>query len=401
MLATAIAPELLISKNWGDLIDIKADIGELTALAKEDGVPWSRTHSLFANMGGFVIRGNAPERVGNLEDLREVTLVELQPDRISQIQTASKVPEAQESSIEKTSIDLERVPKQRSSSSMHSNPYHLIASDLIALRQAGFLKRLPYIPTSELNDKNKSDSLVRFIAIIQILWIVIQIIVRASRHLAISQLEIAVVAFSICAITIYCLNWEKPKGVQVPYTLLQYSEDIPQLVLERVGVERKSSEPILHGILESTSFVLTLGNRGFPDNIPGAPIRNHFTAGKQSAESNTGQTAGLLIGGMMFGALHVAAWDFVFPTFVERKMWWAASVICTFTLIFLLLLLAFGDSFIWWWVMRWSLKFVFMALVLLYIPARLFLLVEIFRTLLFLPPSAYVSTWAANVPHIA
>jgi hypothetical protein len=37
----------------------------------------------------------------------------------------------------------------------------------------------------------------------------------------------------------------------------------------------------------------------------------------------------------------------------------------------------------------------------LYVAARLFLLVEIFRTLLFLPPSAYVSTWAANVPHVA
>jgi hypothetical protein len=38
---------------------------------------------------------------------------------------------------------------------------------------------------------------------------------------------------------------------------------------------------------------------------------------------------------------------------------------------------------------------------ILYVVARLYLLVEIFRTLFFLLPSAYVSTWATNVPHVA
>ena len=37
----------------------------------------------------------------------------------------------------------------------------------------------------------------------------------------------------------------------------------------------------------------------------------------------------------------------------------------------------------------------------LYLLARLYLLVEVFRTLCFLPPDAYISTWAANIPHIA
>ena len=41
------------------------------------------------------------------------------------------------------------------------------------------------------------------------------------------------------------------------------------------------------------------------------------------------------------------------------------------------------------------------VLMTLYILARLFLMVEIFRTLCFLPPEAYVATWASNIPHIA
>jgi hypothetical protein len=39
--------------------------------------------------------------------------------------------------------------------------------------------------------------------------------------------------------------------------------------------------------------------------------------------------------------------------------------------------------------------------VLVYILARLFLIVELFRCLFFLPPSAFVSTWVSSVPHVS
>lgn len=102
VLLTALAPEILISKNWGDLLDIKADIEKLRELAREDNVPWSRTHSLFANMGGFVIRGNVPDRVGNLEDSKTRACSRPKPNRISQTQATSSVPKAQQSSQKKS-----------------------------------------------------------------------------------------------------------------------------------------------------------------------------------------------------------------------------------------------------------------------------------------------------------
>jgi hypothetical protein len=37
----------------------------------------------------------------------------------------------------------------------------------------------------------------------------------------------------------------------------------------------------------------------------------------------------------------------------------------------------------------------------LYVLARAFLLVEIFRTLFYLPEDAYVTTWASNFPHVS
>lgn len=36
----------------------------------------------------------------------------------------------------------------------------------------------------------------------------------------------------------------------------------------------------------------------------------------------------------------------------------------------------------------------------IYVVARLFILVELFRTLCFLPADAYVSTWTTNIPHV-
>jgi hypothetical protein len=41
------------------------------------------------------------------------------------------------------------------------------------------------------------------------------------------------------------------------------------------------------------------------------------------------------------------------------------------------------------------------VLSLAYILARLLMSVEILRTLLYLPPDAFVETWASNIPHFS
>jgi hypothetical protein len=56
MLLTVLAPELLLAKNMADLDSVNINIVKLQEFAAQDGVPWTRVHSLFANMGGFVIR---------------------------------------------------------------------------------------------------------------------------------------------------------------------------------------------------------------------------------------------------------------------------------------------------------------------------------------------------------
>jgi hypothetical protein len=119
-----------------------------------------------------------------------------------------------------------------------------------------------------------------------------------------------------------------------------------------------------------------------------------------------GDIFGLFLGSTVFGTVHLAAWNFVFPTPVESLLWKIAAVLCTtMGLIFGVCIgiwFAFIDSFYHIYnTLVVIYLFIFYVIPLIYVVCRLFLVVEIFRCLCFLPPSAYIATWARNVPHIA
>jgi hypothetical protein len=128
---------------------------------------------------------------------------------------------------------------------------------------------------------------------------------------------------------------------------------------------------------------------------------------KQDVQAHSLQACmfGIMIGGIIFGSIHVAGWNLIFPTPIEQKLWRISSVLLT-----VLLPIAFFP----WFLAAYSTNvynmlndlakfFQIYDLIFggLYIAARLFMFVEIFRTLLYLPPDTYISTWASNVPHVA
>jgi hypothetical protein len=112
-------------------------------------------------------------------------------------------------------------------------------------------------------------------------------------------------------------------------------------------------------------------------------------------------TLGFMLGGIAFGSIHIVGWNLKFPMPTEQLLWRISSILMTAIapavfIPMMLLALVPGGSIFFIPVRIW-----FVVLGVLYIAARLFILVEIFRTLLYLPPDAYVSTWASNVPHVA
>jgi hypothetical protein len=407
MLITVLAPEMMIGKVWGDRVTAKRIHKKLLDHAESDGVPWTMTHTLFANMGGFVIRSNQGGITAELKAVGE-------GESAAGAETAAEPGLVQNSNTPETRLltntsfigqtaTANTSPSELSSSPI-PNPYHLLAGDILKLRNAGQLPRFPRITQDEISDKSKASAFIKLIALIQISWIVIQILVRTGRKLAVTQLEISVLAFAVCAIFIYALNWQKPKDIKAPYTILSFPGGISTETIRALNIPTNGPNTYPVGLLVSRS--LGLGRKGI---TVGSPIPNDYIneISLDSGDVSSFFFLGLFLGCVAFGGIHIAAWDFSFPTKIELILWRVACIWCTVFTFFVLLVVGvvseiaercFGDNDSriedWWDVFL-------RLLVCLYIIGRLILLVEIFRTLFFLPTDAFITTSATNIPHVA
>ncbi|RAH68823.1 uncharacterized protein BO66DRAFT_439835 [Aspergillus aculeatinus CBS 121060] len=189
-------PEVLLAKYGYDLWEAKRNLHRLQARAQQDGVEWTIAHSLFANMGGFVMRVNSVS-TGR------------RPLGMRLTRPSEPAPRLHELSTLPTTSD-------------HAGLKIIIGhSDILQLCRENVLFQLPDITEKELQDRSKADWLLRLITVWQILWMVIQTALRGATRLAVTPLEIGVVAFACCAVVTYALSWNKPKGVQVPITILE------------------------------------------------------------------------------------------------------------------------------------------------------------------------------------
>ncbi|KAL7900576.1 hypothetical protein HDV64DRAFT_290471 [Trichoderma sp. TUCIM 5745] len=295
-LLTTLAPEIIIGVAYNVRLQAREDHPILLRLAHQDHIRWSLTHTYYANMGGFVL-----------------------------------------------------VKEEREENVNGYNLHHLSGRDLIKLREANRIARLPDISEEELIDRAKDDPFVRTISVAQIIWSIIQILVRAAKKLPICPLELAVLAFAACAIIIYGLYWDKPKSIGASATISLQHQDY------RTWITNEYDEVDDDAII---NMVLPVGKRPF-----GAPL--HDADGRTSSDSKKfaiPTAAAMLAAMILFGSIHIGAWNFTFPSTFELYLWRC-------------------------------------AILLLYTASRLIILVEVFRTLCFLPPDAFVSTWASNLPH--
>lgn len=76
---------------------------------------------------------------------------------------------------------------------------------------------VPALSFADIMDKSKADWIVKSRSCLQIGWLVIQLIGRASRGLQTTPLELFTLAIVICALVSYCFWWYKPKDVLTPH----------------------------------------------------------------------------------------------------------------------------------------------------------------------------------------
>lgn len=88
---------------------------------------------------------------------------------------------------------------------------------------------MPRFTEEDIRDLGKSDAFTKVFALLQCNWLVIQSIARAAEGHAISQLELSTLAFIPCALAMYILWWQKPFGVERRRVLFRLPNAIDRL----------------------------------------------------------------------------------------------------------------------------------------------------------------------------
>ncbi|KAJ6449521.1 hypothetical protein C8R45DRAFT_144611 [Mycena sanguinolenta] len=252
-------------------------------------------------------------------------------------------------------------------------------------------KAIQNVKEEEIKDKSKGDALSKGVAFLQGLWFIVQCIARVHQHLAVTQLEVATLAFAIVNIFIWLLWWNKPLDVQQP------------IVVGPCTPPDSDSQTIAPDQL-SWDDRIWVAIWGFcADQYH--PISSVAVPSFWSADDIETGDAGLLLTlvGTVFGAIHCAAWNAVFPTLTEMWIWRTSSLVITTIPGFISILTAMaialesGQDLAVTTVLA-----VFMLLgIPIYIAARIILIVLPLAELRSLPPSAFMDVnWSTYIPHI-
>jgi hypothetical protein len=262
---------------------------------------------------------------------------------------------------------------------------------LITAREMGIIDCLPKVLQSEIEDKSNSDFLVKFVAVAQVVWQIIQLIIRWTKGLPSSQAEVATVGFSFCAFIMYLAFWSKPQDVETPYVVKAKRYPTKEEILQLA--ERG---PILDGIWTGYSYSV-------PEHAIHSDLRDTHEKG---LDGGVVGWAGVALGGVLFGLMHVSAWSFNFPTPIEKLLWRITSTITT-----ILPVLSFARGLCWLALARGkrdpskglinantlsaknpAVQYIGVGGLSIYMLSRLYLIVETFRSLLYLLPDTYQTT---------
>jgi hypothetical protein len=455
MLTTLILPELLVGLAFQDMMIARKSCRAMKDFASADGVEWTMTHAFYANMGGFVLNvrssparpidhsqemnpvsvpidssgnGSQPQaptmsmsddgispverpREGNEEGQKEQECPSLSkkenmemkedegriPGAQGQPENPSKMAHQEIVSVDDTA-PTELETGQRIQKPTEERAFHLTAEDLHKLREINIIKRLPTISLEDIEEKSKGDFIVKGTAVVQVLWLLIQVIVRHTTRLPVSQLEIAVLAFSVCTFFTYLFYLRKPQNVTAP-TYITADGNNPKLFDKSTYPKRSSWFQSTFEKWGAKDSILDLISRPIPNDIE---YEDNFKFIHDYCPW-TFIDDGMVVAGTIFGALHCFAWNFQFPSRTERLLWkiagvGSAAVPLAYTLVFNVHhLLKDTHRF---QPLLWILFVLRSALEVFYVLARLYLMVEVFRSLFFLPPEAFITTWSTQIPHL-
>ena len=219
-----------------------------------------------------------------------------------------------------------------------------------------------FLDGEDIEGKSQADWLAKFIVMFQVTWFIVDSIARAAHQLTVSPLEILTVSYICCSLIAYVFWFKKPyqvsRSVRVRLSLstTQWKE------LETAGSQ---------GTWQHFSVELNDFNRWVDS---------------ENATASWGMSL-FLCTFLVNGGIHLLAWNAVFPSSVEQTIWRVAA------LVVMIAPLSLGDArmihggrHLTSARTRWLISTIAGAI---YVPAKLFLIVEAFASLRASPPATY------------
>ena len=228
----------------------------------------------------------------------------------------------------------------------------------------------------DIRDKSNSDGFAKLLALGQVSWFVAQSIMRHVHDLPLSQLETMTLSYIPLVAITYFFWWVKPKDITKPSVV-----DLPDMlpaqktafesmaisnafddegigkqgslwtiwyltprVFEKEAEEKALEEEQEKARLKGRKVSLSCGDEnGGIFKLRRTPCLDEFCKGpvKEIVVAYWDPDAYhskllwpiICLFGASFGALHLIAWDTVFPTFVEQWLWRVAGLVSIFSML--------------------------------------------------------------------
>ena len=281
---------------------------------------------------------------------------------------------------------------------------------------------------SDIWDRSKRDILTKGLVLLQVTWFIVQFFARVAYGLPLTELELATMAYAFLSFWIIYFWLEKPQNVESRIRIYADELDVnlpeKDTIPENMDIAAQPQPKGIRILYPRDMYVqMVLGAPNIDDKSPFLTPHSHHYCGDLGSHHVIPDLVAIILA-CGFGAIHVAAWSFHFPSAIEQVMWRIAAVMITaipFLGIFIPAVCVYqfqgsgrykrARAMIASLIMKKEIKaskwerlyLDWYPRVVIYWPylyARLFLAIEMFAALRNLPPEFFQDvSWTRFIPH--
>ncbi|KAG2033101.1 hypothetical protein BDR03DRAFT_872734 [Suillus americanus] len=190
---------------------------------------------------------------------------------------------------------------------------------------------MPVIMKADIEDRSKGDALSKGVAIIQLGWFVLQLVVRYVQNLPMTLLELETLAVAALTCIAYGFWWKKPKDVGRPYVVYWKATTSPPSELAYEYVVNILARNRSNSYVYSLPGLMGVGIFNSPHAVHSRRVPS--IGGYDVDSAHRHRIVVLFIGcfsGAVFGGIHCLGWNIFFQGHTEQILWRAASLAIVF-----------------------------------------------------------------------